>query len=139
MKDFKLSKMLRVLLFILMGSFYANGQGITNLLDIQSDTSKNVFVQKLYSDSLSSSFFIEIQENVPLHYHEFHSETVYVISGEATMTLNGDTITVSTGDLIDLPFKTQHSVISVNKGPFKVLSVQAPEFLGKDRVFIKAD
>lgn len=135
----KSNRMIRILFILLLSASAIKAQGITNLLEIESDTSKNVFVQKLYSDSLSSSFYIEIKESVPLHFHEYHSETVYIISGKAQMTMNNDTLTVKEGDLIDIPFGTKHAVLSVIKGPLKVLSVQAPEFLGKDRVFIKEE
>ena len=123
-------------LIISLFSLYTKAQGTTNLLEIQVDSVENVFIQKMYSNEKNSSFFIQIEKTVPLHKHEVHAETVYIISGEAIMVMNEDTIAVKPGDLIDIPVNTNHAV-TVTTGPLKVLSVQSPEFFGKDRVFIK--
>jgi mannose-6-phosphate isomerase-like protein (cupin superfamily) len=134
-KSKRMNKFL-VSIVLCLTSVITNAQGTTNLLEIEVDSIENVFVKKMYSNEKSSSFFIQIENSVPLHKHEVHAETVYIISGEASMVLNQDTILVKTGDLIDIPANTQHAV-TVTKRPLKVLSVQSPEFFGKDRVFIK--
>ena len=130
-----MNKLILTLIISLFG-LCAKAQGTINLLEIQVDSIENVFVQKMYSNEKNSSFFIQIEKTVPLHKHEVHAETVYIISGEAIMVMNEDTIAVKPGDLIDIPANTNHAV-TVTTGPLKVLSVQSPEFFGKDRVFIK--
>lgn len=96
----------------------------------------NIVVSKLYTDSLSSSFLIWVENHVKEHKHCKHTESIYVEGGEAIMTLENDTLIIKKGDFIVIPFNTYHSVIKVlSAEPLKVLSIQSPEFLGDDRVF----
>jgi mannose-6-phosphate isomerase-like protein (cupin superfamily) len=99
---------------------------------------ENVLVKKLSSDSLSTSFVIWIKQSVSEHLHEYHTETIYVLEGEASMRLGEEVLNISAGDLIVVPPNVAHSVQVSSGPPLKVLSLQAPEFLGDDRVFIPA-
>jgi mannose-6-phosphate isomerase-like protein (cupin superfamily) len=93
----------------------------------------NVLVQKLYTDAHASGFVIWIKQNVPLHKHATHSETVLILEGSAEMVLGEEKMKVQKGDIVFIPEGTPHSVV-VKKGILKVLSIQAPEFDGSDRV-----
>lgn len=108
-----------------------------NLFELQPDANlENIQVIKLGSDQHSSEFLIFIKQHVPLHFHTEHTETVMIISGEAQMVLGDKTMNVSAGDYIRIPAGTHHSVTVTSTAPLKVLSIQAPEFLGKDRVLV---
>ncbi len=96
---------------------------------------ENVQVQKLFGDDHASGFVIWIKSSVPLHKHAAHSETVCILSGKAEMSLGDQKMKVRTGDIIFIPQGTPHSV-QVSRGVLKVLSIQAPEFDGSDRVLI---
>lgn len=97
----------------------------------------NVYVHKIASDAHSSDFVIFIKNQVPLHKHLKHTETVYILEGRG-MFQQGDTkMEVGPGDYLRIPENTPHAVTVLSEEPMKVLSVQAPEFLGEDRVFIK--
>lgn len=74
------------------------------------DEKKNVHVLPLQSDSLSSAFLIFIRERVPLHLHEHHTESVYVLEGTGEMILGDDTFIVRSGDFVFIPPKTPHAV-----------------------------
>lgn len=102
-----------------------------------STTSDNIYNRALFSDSLSSSFCIVIKKEVKAHKHLQHSEQVMILEGEGLMVLGDKTFTVKKGDLIFIPKNTIHSVKNSGKIPLKVLSVQAPYFDGKDRVFVE--
>ena len=93
----------------------------------------NVLVQKLFGDAHASGFVIWIRHNVPLHHHAMHSETVLILAGKATMQLGDQQMTVHKGDVIFIPQGTPHAV-QVQHGVLKVLSLQAPEFDGSDRI-----
>ena len=97
---------------------------------------ENVRNQKIYTDSLVSTFEIWVKKEVGLHKHEFHTEQVIVLEGEATMRLGEVWKTIKPGDLIIIPAGTKHEVIVTSSSPLKVISIQAPEFDGKDRVVI---
>ncbi len=97
----------------------------------------NILVQKLYSNEEVSTFMIWVKKEVALHMHELHSEQVLILSGKAEMTLNGEHFMVKKGDWIVIPKGSSHSVVKVlSKKPLKVISIQAPKFEGKDRVFL---
>lgn len=97
---------------------------------------ENIYVKKVASDSLTSSFLIFIKKKVKKHKHVYHSEHVYVLAGEGDMLLGKKIIHIKKGDVIFIPKKTVHSVKVTSDIPMKVLSIQAPKFEGKDRVFV---
>lgn len=96
----------------------------------------NLYVQPLNSDSNVSGFVIWIKQEVRPHLHAVHSEHVYVLEGTGKMLLGDKTIAVKAGDLLFIPPQTIHALRVTSAEPMKVLSLQAPEFDGKDRVFI---
>lgn len=96
-----------------------------------------VFVEPLASDSLASSFVIVIDREVKAHFHAAHTEYVLVISGQALMDLGVERFQVKAGDLIYIPKGTPHSVEVFGDAPLLVVSIQAPEFKGKDRIFVR--
>ena len=101
---------------------------------------ENIHVQKLNSDSTQTSFVIWIKKAVKAHYHAFHTENIFVIEGKAEMTLNDSTFIVRKGDYLNIPKGSIHSVTKVyGKNPLKVLSIQSPEFKGKDRIFVEPE
>lgn len=94
----------------------------------------NIHAQKIAGDSLVSTFIIFIKENVPMHKHQYHSENVFILEGEGIMTLGSITKEIKAGDLIFIPANTFHEVKVTSTIPLKVISIQAPEFDGTDRV-----
>lgn len=94
-------------------------------------------VKLLSSDSLCSTFVIEIPIEVKKHYHAYHSENIMALEGTGKMILGDKTIFIKAGDIIVVPKGTIHAVISTGNVPLKVISVQSPYFDGKDRIFIE--
>lgn len=121
-----------------MIGFYANCQNFKSLEEIVPDSSNysNIYIKKIDSDSLVSNFIIWIKDEVKAHKHLKHCETIIVLEGTATMLLGDKTIRIKKGDYIFIPKNTIHSVKVKSKNPLKVISIQAPEFKGDDRVFI---
>ena len=113
-------------------------QTITNLKAILPESDfENILVKKLDTDSNSTSFIIWIKKGVKSHKHETHSEIITVIEGNGVMTVNKKSFNIKAGDYFRIPKNTFHSLKVSSTTPIKVLSVQSPEFLGKDRVFKK--
>lgn len=100
---------------------------------------ENVFVKKLYSDSLSTSFVIWIKQDVKPHKHDFHTEHVQVLEGSGDMMLGNKSIKIKEGSIIIIPEGVVHSVKTTSQIPLKVLSIQSPEFHGKDRIWINEE
>jgi mannose-6-phosphate isomerase-like protein (cupin superfamily) len=113
-------------------------QNYRELGSIQPDSLNfsNILVKKLDSDSLVSNFLIWVKDEVKSHKHVHHSETVLVLEGEGIMNLGGSEFLIRKGDYIFIPADTPHAVKVTSKKSLKVLSIQAPEFKGDDRVFI---
>lgn len=97
---------------------------------------KDVSIKKMTSDERSSTFLIWIRSEVKAHKHLEHSEMVFVLDGKGEMRLGSKLIKVKKGDMIYIPKGEVHAVKVISKRPLKVVSVQAPEFMGKDRVFV---
>lgn len=108
-------------------------------LQTDSTNYSNIYVKRIYSDSLSSTFAIWIKKGVKAHKHLAHTEVVTVLEGKGKMTLGDTTMMIGPGDVIVIPKGTPHSVITKGKKPLLVISVQAPQFMGKDRIWIKED
>lgn len=105
-----------------------------DLSNWSNSTSDNISVERLAGDSLTTSFLIQIRNEVPLHYHAYHSEHVYIISGSGEFVLNGDTTAVFEGMYMFIPSESRHSVSVTSDVPMRVLSIQCPKFTGEDRI-----
>lgn len=103
------------------------------------ETYENVKVLPVYTDENSSSFMIFVKQKVRRHMHLYHTEVVTVLEGTGEFYLAGETLTIKAGDHIVIPPGTPHGVKTTSKKPLKVLSVQSPEFIGEDRVFVKEE
>ncbi|MFN5458655.1 MAG: cupin domain-containing protein [Bacteroidota bacterium] len=96
----------------------------------------NLWVKSLYQDSLEvSSYVIFVRKEVKTHKHLEHAEHVYILQGEGLMSLGEKEFKIKKGSMIFIPKNTFHSVKTTSKIPLKVISIQAPFFDGKDRVF----
>lgn len=111
---------------------WQNADTVTCPIDVE-----NIYVRPLYSDSLSSSYVIFIKKAVKLHKHISHTEHVLVIEGSGNMVLGDKVMSIKKGDVIFIPKNTPHSVATTSKKPLKVISIQSPQFLGKDRIFLE--
>jgi mannose-6-phosphate isomerase-like protein (cupin superfamily) len=94
----------------------------------------NIHVVKISSDSHATDFVIFVKQQVPLHKHLTHTESLYVLEGKGIFQLGEKIFDIEPGDYINIPEGTPHAVTVTSSIPLKVFSVQAPEFLGKDRV-----
>lgn len=97
---------------------------------------ENAHILPLDSDSLTSSFIIWVKQDVPLHYHRFHTEQVLILEGEGIMQFGDERRQVVVGDFITIPPNTVHGVRVTSDVAMKVLSIQSPRFEGKDRIFV---
>jgi len=97
----------------------------------------NVHVKKMHSDERSTTFLIWVKEKVKPHKHASHTEVIVVLKGKGLMTVGDETREIRKGDLIIIPQGTVHSVITSSRKPLKVVSIQSPVFLGKDRIWIE--
>ena len=125
-----------ILLMFLLN--YSNAQEFVSSIDIIEPTNEdydNISITKLSSNSDATTFAIWIKKKVKIHKHINHTEHVYIKQGKGKFQLADSLYNVKTGDLIIIPKNTWHGVIVESRNPMKVISIQSPEFFGKDRVF----
>lgn len=126
-----------LLLGLLFYSHLAFSQDFHSLLEMKPEkTFENALVQPLNSDKHGSSFLIWVKDKVAAHFHEKHTEHVYILAGEGLMKIGEEERKVSAGDLLFIPQGMVHSLIVLSDEPMKALSIQTPEFHGADRHFI---
>ncbi|RMG81426.1 MAG: cupin domain-containing protein [Bacteroidetes bacterium] len=98
---------------------------------------ENIYIKKMANSPNSTSFVIWIKKGVKLHKHRLHTETLYVLEGEGEMTVGPKTFKIKKGDFFTVPRDTPHKVMVTSKVPLKVISIQAPKFMGKDRIMLE--
>ena len=125
------------ILSLLLIPFLFKSQDIVSSIDqILTDKEfENIHVKKISSDSSSSTFVIWIKQKVKLHKHVYHTENVLIDKGFGEFQINDSIYKVAAGDWIVIPKNTWHGVIVNSKSTMKVISVQSPEYFGKDRIF----
>ena len=123
------------IILLTIGQSLSAQQSLTELQP--SKEYENILVEKLTTDEYASCYVIWVKKEVTAHKHEHHTENLYIIDGSGKMLLGNKTIQVKAGDFLTIPHGTIHSVKVTSEIPLKVMSVQAPEFLGKDRVFVE--
>ena len=130
-------KQLLILALLFIGSQSYGQLKTTEIKDLEpKEEYSNIKVIPLHSDENSSVFLIFVKLAVKKHKHQFHTEVVTVLDGKGMMYLGGETFPIRKGDHIIIPPNTAHAVVTTGKTPLKVLSVQSPEFLGHDRIFV---
>jgi len=133
----RLKKLSCLIILVLLTSGIL-AQSIQTISEIQPPAEyENIHVHKLYSDSLVTSYVIWVKNAVKAHKHLKHTEHVYVLEGEGKMQVGPETTHIKPGDMVFMPKNTTHSLKVTSEKPMKVISVQTPEFLGKDRVFVE--
>lgn len=126
-----------IILFLSLSPLLSKAQSYQSLDTINAPANyENIYSRAIASDSLVSSFLIFIKKEVKTHKHVSHSEHIYILDGEGEMLVRDKTFKIKKGDIIFIPKNTIHSLKVTSAIPVKVLSVQAPLFDGKDRVFM---
>lgn len=96
---------------------------------------ENVVVEQIATDSLCTTFVLWIKGGVKHHFHQSHTECIYILEGTGEMSLADSTFTIKAGDYILVPKGTLHAVTAAI--PLKVLSIQTPQWVADDRKFVE--
>ena len=123
------------LIFLLNHSNAQEFVSSTDKIEPTNEDYDNISITKLSTNSDATTFAIWIKKKVKIHKHINHTEHVYIKQGKGKFQLADSLYNVKTGDLIIIPKNTWHGVIVESRNPMKVISIQSPEFFGKDRVF----
>ena len=130
-------KILNLILLMFLLNHYSAQEFVTSTDRIEpiNEDYDNISITKLSTNSDATTFAIWIKKKVKIHKHISHTEHIYVKQGKGKFQLADSLYNVKTGDLIIVPKNTWHGVIIESRNPMKVISIQSPEFFGKDRVF----
>ena len=128
---------LNIILGLLLIPFLFKSQDIVSSINeiFPEKEFENIHIKRIYSDSSSSTFAIWIKQKVKLHKHVYHTENVIIDKGFGEFQLNDSIYKVTAGDWIIIPKNTWHGVVVNSRSTMKVISVQSPEYFGKDRIF----
>ena len=124
-----------LLMFLINHSNAQEFVSSTDRIEPTNEDYDNISITKLSTNSDATTFAIWIKKKVKIHKHINHTEHVYIKQGKGKFQLADSLHNVKTGDLIIVPKNTWHGVIVESRNPMKVISIQSPEFFGKDRVF----
>ena len=133
-----MKKLLLIFVFSVGISFIAHSQKVfTYQAELSKKEFDNILTEKIYSDSLSSSFMIIIRKSVGLHKHDFHTEHVYILEGSCEMQLGNEHVSLVKGDLVIIPKGTPHSLEVTSIEPMRILSIQSPKYDGDDIISLE--
>lgn len=123
------------------GSPFLFGQTQTQAISSYTPTEAydNIYSTTLHDDENTTVYLIFVKEGVRKHLHQYHTEVITILSGRGRMFMGGEYFTVQKGDHIVVPPNTPHGVITTSGQPLQVISVQTPQFEGKDRVWLEKE
>ena len=120
------------------GSIPRRGQAIVeiNLPDQGEDLpgDGNAAAALYHSDSQTVTL-LRAAEPIALHRHLYSEETVYMVSGEGTLSLGTSERRLRAGDFVVIPRNTPHGFTPHGDEAVVVLSMFTPAFQEGDRIF----
>jgi len=84
----------------------------------------------------SSLNVAQVRGNLRRHFHAKTEETVLLIRGSGTMTLDDKSVEMKAGDAVQIPMGVIHSFQSKGTEPAVAVSFFAPSFDGSDRIYV---
>ena len=65
-------------------------------------------------------------EGVGPHTHDDHSDSFYVLEGEAEFTISGETVRAGPGSWVSAPIGVEHGFRNAGRGELRLINVHAP-------------
>lgn len=127
-----------IVTIIALISIVSNVYSQTETISLNKDSIiKPVEVEVLNHNKHHSCFSIAVSDTVKPHYHAKHIETLYVIKGNGILYIGSEKFYLKQGDYISIPQGAIHSYKNTHPEFTQVLSIQAPKFEGKDRIWVE--
>ena len=82
---------------------------------------------------------VEPGQRLSYQRHSHRSEHWFVISGDATVTLDGVVMTVSAGHYADIPQGVAHRLENKGAAPLVIIEVQYGDYFGEDDIIRLSD
>lgn len=71
-----------------------------------------------------------------MHYNQYSDEITYCIKGQAVMNVSGKELVMKAGDLMYIPALMPHESKVTGNETLQLISIFAPPFNGKDRIYV---
>lgn len=135
---------LSLLLCLWAGSQMARAQdegGIKNIFEVleqeRMDPTQAFKISTLLTGPGCTLNLAQLNKVIKSHYHKDHDEVVYVVRGNGLVTIAGKEYKVWPGYAYLVPRGTIHRFVNLGPDATVVLSIFAPAFDGKDRIFVE--
>ena len=79
-----------------------------------------------------SHHLVQIRDREPLHTHERHSLTVFVLDGQGRLILGDRVVPCRAGTVAVIPMGVPHAFVNAGKAPATAHVIFRPAFDGKD-------
>lgn len=86
----------------------------------------------------ASSTLIQVRTGVKTHFHAYHDELVYIVSGKGVMEIGDKKQVIQAGDVISLQRGVKHNLTVKSTQPMVAISIMSPPFDGKDRIYTQS-
>lgn len=97
------------------------------------ERARDVAVKTLGATAQASFHFVHLKGAEPLHVHDRHDLTIFIFSGTSTVHFKDYTVSMSPGDLIEIPRGVWHWAENIGQDPTQAYAIFTPPFDGKDR------
>lgn len=102
-------------------------------VDCPCGQSRRAFIQD--PDQTASLHVVEVTRDSRTHYHKRLTELYYVLEGEGSIELDGESFPIAPGDSILIKPGCRHRAIPGPDGPLRVINVPVPAFDPSDEWF----
>jgi len=104
-----------------------------NISWTQGQKNLDIAIQHAYRDESVSTHYVRLQGQEPPHYHDRHSLSITVLSGESTIHFADHEVSLFPGDVVLVPKGTFHWAQNNSEEGSVVFVTFTPPFDGKDR------
>lgn len=102
--------------------------------EIEKQDFKNVRIETIAENELSSHHLVVIREKEPLHYHANHDGWALVLKGEADFLLGKTSRLLRRGDMVYIPRGVPHQATRRGREALAAFVIFTPPFDGKDTI-----
>ena len=97
---------------------------LLNKNDLVGTAKTKKFEGYLYNDTTVSFFLVDVVPGKGAHLHTHPYEEVHIAQeGQATYTIDGETLELTVGQIVIVPPNTPHGFVNSGTGPFRAIGI----------------
>ena len=98
----------------------------------EQERAKDITLKTLRTTAEASFHLIHLKGTEKPHVHELHDVAVFILSGEAEVSVSGRAVKMKTGDVVEIPRGVVHWARNLDPEATVVYAVFTPPYDGKD-------